>query len=145
MEIVKAETEIVDIENDINRLSAELLDNNREALEWEKKYKMVLETKNNINEEKGVGGEVNAMRTEIHRMNVRYSQLRKAQEKLIADLEHCVFRRDAIATVAEAREKRLGDVVQSQVVMHKKLDDLRNKIKSYKSVSPLMLKLIGIA
>ncbi|KAI4455957.1 coiled-coil domain-containing protein 40 [Holotrichia oblita] len=69
LEIVKAETDIVDIENDINRLSVELLDQNREALEWEKKYKMVLETKNNINEEKGVGGEVTAMRTEIHRMN----------------------------------------------------------------------------
>ncbi|KAI4455962.1 coiled-coil domain-containing protein 40 [Holotrichia oblita] len=133
LEIVKAETDIVDIENDINRLSVELLDQNREALEWEKKYKMVLETKNNINEEKGVGGEVTAMRTEIHRMNVRYSQLRKAQDKLIADLEHCVFRRDAIATVAEAREKRLGDAMQSKVVMHKKLDDLRNKIKTYQS------------
>ncbi|KRT83426.1 hypothetical protein AMK59_3719 [Oryctes borbonicus] len=129
LSIVKIEAEIVDIEQDMSRLTAELLEKNREALEWEKKMKMVLETKQNINIEKGEGGEVSTMRAEIHRMNVRYSQLKKAQDKLILDLEHCVSRRDAIVTNAEAREKKIGALVQSKMIMSRKLDDLKNKVK----------------
>ncbi|GJQ86909.1 hypothetical protein Trydic_g11780 [Trypoxylus dichotomus] len=130
LSIVKAEAQIVDIEQDISRLTAELLEKNREALEWEKKMKMVLETKQNISVEKSEGGEVATMRAEIHRMTVRYSQLKKAQEKLIVDLEHCVSRREAIVTNAEAREKKLGDFTQTKMIMNRKLDDLRSKVKA---------------
>lgn len=59
-----------------------------------------------------------------------FSQLKKAQEKLIKDLEHCVARREAIFTVAEARQNR------SKATEHKirinytrKIDDIKNNIK----------------
>lgn len=66
---------------------------------------------------------------------VRYGQLQKAQEKLIHDLEHCVSRREAILTVAEAREKRSkeGDT-KTRVNFLRKLDDLRNKLKQSQNV-----------
>lgn len=59
-----------------------------------------------------------------------FSQLKKAQEKLIKDLEHCVTRREAIFTIAEARQNR------SKATEHKirinytrKIDDIKNNIK----------------
>lgn len=128
------ETDIVDLEHDMQEFTKELLEKNRESLEWEKKYKMVMETKQNINVEKSEGGEVGTMRAEIHRMTVRYGQLKKAQDKLIADLEHCVSRRDAIVTNAEARDKRLGGIVQTKVAFTRKLDDTRNKLKTLETV-----------
>lgn len=61
--------------------------------------------------------------------------MKKAQDKLIVDLEQCVSRRDAIATVAEAREKR-GTYNRPQKINYvRKLDDVRNKIKKVQMVS----------
>ena len=36
------------------------------------------------------------MRKEIHRMELRYDELRKQQEKLIKDMERSVFKRETI-------------------------------------------------
>ena len=36
------------------------------------------------------------MRKEIHRMKLRYDQLRKKQEELIKDMERSVFKRETI-------------------------------------------------
>ncbi len=36
------------------------------------------------------------MKKEIHRMELRYEQLRKKQEQMIKDMERAVFKREAI-------------------------------------------------
>ncbi|XP_022900304.2 coiled-coil domain-containing protein 40 [Onthophagus taurus] len=128
MSIIKLESDIQDLQNDIQQLSTDLIDKNREALEWEKHWKMLVETKKNINDAKSAGGEVGMMRSEIHRMRVRYGQLKRAQDKLIHDLDHCISRRDAIVTNAEAREKK-SKTGQSGIIIARKLDDAKNKLK----------------
>lgn len=72
MESLKIDSDITDIEEDKVNLSNELIELNRLALTWEKKIQMAVETKRNMDQERGEGGEVGNMRAEIHRMNVRF-------------------------------------------------------------------------
>jgi ferritin-like metal-binding protein YciE len=66
---------------------------------------------------------------------VRYSQLKKVQDVLVHDLEHCVSRRDAIMTTAEARERRMKNGMEkTRINFTRKLDDTRNKIKQMENV-----------
>ncbi|XP_049802004.1 coiled-coil domain-containing protein 40 [Schistocerca nitens] len=127
---LQLEAEISDLVKEKADLAEMLLDNQRENLAWEKKVQMALETKHNIRMEKGTEGEIGAMKNEIHRMQVRYTQLCHAQEKLVQDLEHCVTRREAIVNGAIAKEKRSTRAIHNtKVSFQKKLDDLRSKIK----------------
>ncbi|KAK5641501.1 hypothetical protein RI129_010048 [Pyrocoelia pectoralis] len=130
MESLKIEADIADIEQDKVDISKELIDTNREALAWEKKIHMAVKTKRDMDKEKGEGGEVGNMKAEIHRMHVRFGQLKKAQDKLIHDLDHCVSRRDAIITSNEAREKReKGASEKTRLNFQRKLEDMRNNLK----------------
>lgn len=62
--------------------------------------------------------------------------MKKAQDKLMHDLEHCVSRRDAIITLAEAREKReKGGSERTRINFTRKLDDMRNRVKQLENVS----------
>lgn len=47
----------------------------RELLEWNKKYTMAIDLKKEIEEEKHKGGEIAAMKQEIHRMEVNYCEI----------------------------------------------------------------------
>lgn len=64
------EAQIADIEEEKLILSKQLLDINREVLEWEKKLKIIVDTKNQIQMEKGAEGEIGQMRVEVHKMEV---------------------------------------------------------------------------
>ncbi|XP_045477303.1 coiled-coil domain-containing protein 40 [Harmonia axyridis] len=130
MECLKLEAQIVDIEEEKLILSKQLLDINREVLEWEKKLKIIVTTKNQIQLEKGSEGEIGQMRLEVHKMEVRYAQLKKAQERFMIDLEQCVFRRESIVAGNEAKEKRSKfGIEKTRFNFKRKMDDMRNQIK----------------
>ncbi|RZC34989.1 coiled-coil domain-containing protein 40, partial [Asbolus verrucosus] len=136
LECLQLEDEIAQIEEDKVSMSAELIEMCRTSLEWEKKLLSAKETKTTMIEERSKEGEVGTMKAEIHRMNVRYSQLKKVQDVLVQDLEHCVARRDAIMTLAEAREKRQkGGVEKTRFNFSRKLDDMKNKTKQMENVN----------
>ena len=65
----------------------------RQIMLWEKKTQLARETKAAVDSEVGQG-EIRAMNAEIHRMQVRYSQLMKQQEKMIQEMEKSVSRCD---------------------------------------------------
>ena len=58
---------------------------------WEKKTQLARETRAAVDSEIGQG-EMKAMQAEIHRMQVRYSQLMKQQERMIQEMEKAVSR-----------------------------------------------------
>jgi len=62
---------------------------------WEKKTQLAREARDAVNSETGQG-EIHAMRAEIHRMEVRYGQLLRSQEKMLQDMEKSVFKRESI-------------------------------------------------
>ena len=63
----------------------------RQIMLWEKKTQLARETRAAVDSEVGQG-EVRAMKAEIHRMQVRYTQLMKQQEKMIQEMEKAVSR-----------------------------------------------------
>ncbi|KAH0540643.1 coiled-coil domain-containing protein 40-like [Cotesia glomerata] len=131
------ETELIKLENNIRDLAEEksLLEDklraaHSEYLSWEKKVKVAAETSKVIKEEQNPGGEVAVMKSEIHKMEMRLSHLKKAQEKMIKDMEHCVVRREMIMDSALAKEqKNSRGSHNKQVMFEKRMEGRRMKIK----------------
>lgn len=69
----------------------------RQIMLWEKKTQLARETRAAVDSEVGQG-EMRAMKAEIHRMQVRYTQLMKQQERLIQEMEKAVSRSDPEAS-----------------------------------------------
>jgi hypothetical protein len=73
-------------------------------------------------------------------LQVRYSQLCKAQEKLIGDLEKSVSRRDTIMDQAEAQKQKIH---KGSHYTRKKSEDIHNKIKRVNTVGTFVISEIG--
>ncbi|KRK05119.1 uncharacterized protein Dyak_GE11326 [Drosophila yakuba] len=129
LKILKLEGKIIELQNEIEFYKDFVIDNHRETLSWETKYKMLEETIKWAKKERSVKGEIGLMKTEIHRMNIRYSQLKRAQESLVLDLEHCVMHREQIFVNASVKEhlqtkfKQRKNASQIQV----RLDEVHNR------------------
>ncbi|KAG8316332.1 hypothetical protein J6590_052543 [Homalodisca vitripennis] len=122
------------LEIEKEELRGEIVQAQRDLLAWERKLQMATEVKQNIDKSKAEGGEIAVMKSEIHRMEVRYAQLQKVQEKLAHDMEMCISRRDGIVELAQAREKRSTKrALYTRQQFLKKLDDLQTKIKQTNS------------
>ncbi|XP_035433308.2 coiled-coil domain-containing protein 40 [Spodoptera frugiperda] len=126
-----AETEIIQLEEEIEQLDKEKMNLTqeldrvqREALIWQRKGILAVELKKNIATAKSLSGEIGQMRSEIHRMEVRREQLRRTSEKLADDLALFVTRRDTAmekTRAAAAVEKSHGGSNTSQSTYHHKL------------------------
>lgn len=129
MSLVQLENELVTIEHEIEDLKRIVLDKHHEALSWETKWKMVEEAKRENNAEYAKSGEINIMKSEIHRMEVRYSELRRAQEKLVSDMELCVHHREHIFDQANMRSKLTHKKPKTIDTMQYRVNELQSKLK----------------
>ncbi|XP_031617071.1 coiled-coil domain-containing protein 40 [Contarinia nasturtii] len=105
MSVIQFENELHLLANEIDELKRNVLDRHHEALSWETKWKMIEEAKRQNDEEYAKSGEIGAMKMEIRRMEVRLGELKRAQEKLVADMELCVHHREHIFDQANMRNK----------------------------------------
>ncbi|XP_063706371.1 coiled-coil domain-containing protein 40 [Culicoides brevitarsis] len=131
-----SEREILDLEDQIAHLHAEIdemkhavMEKHHEALSWETKFKMAQETKKYLDEELANTSETAMMKAEIHRMEVRYAQLKRAQDKLMQDLDNSVHQRGHIFDTASCREK-VNKETKSRSAMHHKIGEMKAKIKA---------------
>uniref|UniRef100_A0A663M6T9 Coiled-coil domain containing 40 n=1 Tax=Athene cunicularia TaxID=194338 RepID=A0A663M6T9_ATHCN len=129
-----AERESVEMQERHSQLSEEkdrllncLLEAEHQIMLWEKKIQLAREMRAAVDSETG-RGEVQAMRTEIHRMQVRYGQLMKQQEKMIRDMEASVSRREAIAVRGEGQNKTDKKRITKRD-FHREREELRKKIR----------------
>ncbi|XP_015108461.2 coiled-coil domain-containing protein 40 [Diachasma alloeum] len=130
VELVRLQTEIKELKEEKVTLEERLCDAHREYFSWEKKMKLAVETSRVIKEERNTGGDIAIMKSEIHKMEMRLSHLRKVQEKMIRDMEYCIARREVIIDGALAREKKNPKGIHNKrVMMQKRMDDRRMKIK----------------
>ncbi|NXX97643.1 CCD40 protein, partial [Centropus bengalensis] len=86
------------------RLLNRLVEAEQKIMLWERKIQLTKEMRAVMDSEKEQG-EIQAMKTEIRRMQVRYGQLMKKQEKIIRDMEASVSRREAITIHGENQNK----------------------------------------
>lgn len=127
--LVELENELKNIENEIDGLKRVVLDKHNEALSWETKWKMVEQAKRQNDAEYAKSGEINAMKSEIHRMEVRYSELKRAQEKLVSDMELCVHHREHIFVQANMRSKLPHKKSKLIDTMQYRVNELQSKLK----------------
>ncbi|XP_013109640.2 coiled-coil domain-containing protein 40 [Stomoxys calcitrans] len=137
MRVLELEESINELQIEIEHYKDEVLDKHRESLSWETKYKLIEETLRWRREEGALDSELGTMRTEIHRMQIRHQQLKRAQEKLIQDLDHCVMHREHISVTASSKQtmeqSKPTAARQSNTSIKYKINDLRNKLKQIQS------------
>lgn len=98
---------------------------------------MACETLRYRNDQQAAESECGQMRAEIHRMEVRLSQLTRAQQKLATDMELCVTHRETIHDGARMREKlpatgKRRPQAARYTVQHR-LNDVRNRHRQAQS------------
>lgn len=97
---------------------------------------LMQETMKKLKDERSNSGDITAMRSEIHKMEMRLSHLRRAQEKLIHDMEFCVARRDVILDKVMSKFKKDPKGQHNQkVIFCKRLADQKLKIKQIVKVN----------
>ncbi|NXG20776.1 CCD40 protein, partial [Grallaria varia] len=109
------------------RLLNSIVEAEHQILLWEKKIQLAKEMK----EATGYGseqGEIQAMKAEIRRMQVRYGQLLKQQEKAVRDMEASVSRRETIAIRGEVQNKADKKHIAKND-LHQRKQELRKKIR----------------
>uniref|UniRef100_A0A182JI06 Uncharacterized protein n=1 Tax=Anopheles atroparvus TaxID=41427 RepID=A0A182JI06_ANOAO len=129
MAVLNLEQELKELGKEIDDCKQEVLEKHREALSWETKCKMSAEAKKFRDEETTQNSEIGIMKAEIHRMQVRYGQLKRMQEKLVHDLENTVQHRENIFESVNAREKVFGGKFKTRSTMQHKINELKNKLK----------------
>jgi len=94
-ESIKLENQIGTLKEEKADILAEIVEAERQILLWERKIQLEKEMQDALDPNIGQS-EIVAMKKEIHRMELRYEQLRKKQEQMIKDMERAVFKRETI-------------------------------------------------
>ncbi|CRL00591.1 CLUMA_CG013851, isoform A [Clunio marinus] len=132
MDVLRLEQDITELGREIEEFKQEMTDKHNEALSWETKVKMASEAKKLQDDELAKSSEIGIMKAEIHRMEVKYAQLKKIQEKMVQALENSVYHRDHIHDAAKVREKKTGTKNKTQSNIKHKLNEMMNKLKIIK-------------
>ncbi|CAL8331097.1 unnamed protein product [Merluccius merluccius] len=113
------------------RLINSLVEAERQILLWEKKTQLARETLSAVDSDMGQG-DIRTMKTEIHRMEVRYGQLQKQQERLVRESVATVTRRESLL-LRDARSPKQSTTLSQ---LHCSLHGLRRNIQeTHKKVS----------
>lgn len=94
-ESIKLENSISSLKDQKAQILADIVEAERQILLWERKIQLEKEMQDALDPTIGQT-EIVAMKREIHRMELRYEQLRKKQEEMIKDMERSVFKRETI-------------------------------------------------
>lgn len=74
--------------------------------------------------------EIVMMRKEIHRMQLRYDQLRKKQEEMIKDMERAIFKRETIQLKYLPKvQKKNAEDRSSQGKLSRQVANLKQTLK----------------
>mmetsp|Transcript_42164 Transcript_42164/g.40402 ORF Transcript_42164/g.40402 Transcript_42164/m.40402 type:complete len:151 (+) Transcript_42164:1848-2300(+) len=94
-ESIKLENSISSLKEEKADILQEIVEAERQILLWERKIQLEKEMQDALDPNFGQS-DIVKMKKEIHRMELRYEQLRKKQEQMIKDMERAVFKRETI-------------------------------------------------
>ncbi|KAJ3110385.1 Coiled-coil domain-containing protein 40 [Phlyctochytrium bullatum] len=123
LDSVRMETRIDELRSEKEKALQGLVEAERQIMLWEKKIQLARETQAALDPNVGAT-EIKEMSIEIHRMKLRYASMLKLQEKMIAEMEKSVYRRESIAARTKTKGKGGG-----QAVLQKEIADFTKKIK----------------
>ncbi|KAJ3106963.1 Coiled-coil domain-containing protein 40 [Phlyctochytrium planicorne] len=123
LESIRMETRIDELRAEKEKALQGLVEAERQIMLWEKKIQLAKETQAALDPNIGAS-EIKEMAIEIHRMKLRYASMLKLQEKMIAEMEKSVYRRESIAARTKTKGKGGG-----QAVLQKEIAELNKKIR----------------
>merc|ERR1719238_1298972 len=127
-EAVGSEQAIVALKEQKEGLLLDVTEAEKQLMLIEKKIALERETQAALDPEVGAA-EVRAMEREIHRMRLRYAQLQRRQEQMIAEMERAIYKRDNIEAKGKVGATKKG-APPTQAVLAKQVADLGKKLQS---------------
>jgi coiled-coil domain-containing protein 40 len=103
----KRDVALQKLKDDKEKLFDEIVEVERQIMLWEKKIQLEKETQAALDPEYGQP-EIRGMRKEIHRMELRYSQLLREQERLVQEMERAITKREFVK-LSRAVSKSKGE------------------------------------
>ena len=82
LDSIRLQGQLNEVKEEKQRIVRSIIEAEEQIMLWEKKISLARETKEMLQKDYGEE-EIQGMKAEIHRMHVRYDQLKKQQEKLI--------------------------------------------------------------
>jgi hypothetical protein len=105
---------------------SELVEVEKQIMLWEKKIQLERETQEALDPEYGQP-EIAGMKKEIHRMKLRAVQLKRQQEKMIAEMERTIAKRETISVVNVSTR---SSAALTQAQLRKKLQALKAELQA---------------
>lgn len=128
-ESIKLENSITQLKEQKSDILIEVIEAEKQILLWERKYQLEKEMQDALDPTIGQT-EIVAMKKEIHRMQLQYELFRKEQEKLIKDMERCVFKRETIQLKYLPKvEKKNAQDRSSQGKLSRQIANLKQNLK----------------
>jgi len=110
-ELREMEAQSIQRDSQVKRLKQEraqiledIVESERQLMLWEKKIQLERETQDALDPEVGMS-EARSMEKEIHRMKLRFSTLKREQERMIKEMELAIDKRETIAVRNRGRKK----------------------------------------
>lgn len=130
--LVALEHECINMESAIDSVKAEkdqcvddIKETEQQIMFLERKIQLAKETIEALDPNVG-RAENTKMKQEIHRMELRYVQLKKKQEEMIKDMEDAIYRKDQIKAKGKTKQKAVGT---SAGKLKQELGSMERKIK----------------
>ncbi|KAJ3156999.1 Coiled-coil domain-containing protein 40 [Geranomyces variabilis] len=123
LESLRLEQNVVDLRAEKTRALQGLIEAERQTMLWEKKIQLARETQAALDPNVGAT-EIREMEAEIHRMRLRHASMLKLQEKMVAEMEKSVWRRESIGSRTKSKGKGGG-----QQGLQNAIADLTKKIR----------------
>eukprot|EP00161_Ancyromonas_sigmoides_P025200 TRINITY_DN837_c0_g2_i1.p1 TRINITY_DN837_c0_g2~~TRINITY_DN837_c0_g2_i1.p1 ORF type:complete len:867 (+),score=565.97 TRINITY_DN837_c0_g2_i1:229-2829(+) len=119
------ETKITDTKAEKASLLESVLQTEAEMMVWEKKTQLGKETHAVVTASRD-GDEASTMKKEIHRMRLRFDQLKRRQETLVKEMERAIYKREDIAGKYKAKGK--SGPVETRAKLRASLSQLRKQV-----------------
>jgi chromosome segregation ATPase len=127
---VSTEVEIDRLKEEKAELLQSIVEAERQILLWERKIILEKEIQEALDPNIGQS-EIQTLKKEIHRMELRLEELRKKQEEDIKEMERAVFKKEAIQlkyTKSEHTESKKKKEPESQGQVNKQIQNLKNAL-----------------
>jgi len=121
------ERNISTVKEDKAQMNNDILESERQVLLWERKITLEKEMQQALDPNVGQA-DASAMKKEIHRMELRLSQLKRRQESMIIEMERAIHKRDAITLKYEPKAKKEKATTNTSNVKRQS-QSLKNNLK----------------
>eukprot|EP00802_Teleaulax_amphioxeia_P002613 Tamp_02616.p1 GENE.Tamp_02616~~Tamp_02616.p1 ORF type:complete len:923 (-),score=491.61 Tamp_02616:1452-3851(-) len=134
---IKLETQVRSTLEHKERVKEELVEKERIIMVLERKTELEKETQAAYVQKEDGADVMSGMKREIHRMQLRYSQLMRRQEELMVEMERAIFKRDAIGLRGKLKQAHAksgtgggtkGDLRRMVQELSKRVKDLEAEI-----------------